>query len=270
MHRRSSRKSPTKKEAPLPPTQSERPVNAVLTRPPVFDSIFRDLGPGDLVRVGRTCRRARDAVIIFSQSAYNINRHLSRFFADPVGFRSLQARTATLISGSNALQFLDRTFYPESDLDLYVHPGHAREVGEWLLKKEGYTFAPSGWQEQPGQFENQDWSRWTLATPWLAQRMTVHDLPNLSVGHYRISGLAGIYNFIKTQEDGRELKVQVIDCEECPLQCILGFHSSTSQFQATRFPSERRGLHFTLWSSLRHEFHCVRCRLLPLSESNFR
>ena len=51
---------------------------------------------------------------------YIINNHLSRFFPDPIVFRSLQARTANLVSGSNALQFSDRTSYEEADTDVYV------------------------------------------------------------------------------------------------------------------------------------------------------
>lgn len=55
----------------------------------------------------------------------------------------MQARLAILISGSNALQFLDSTFYPESDLDLYVWEDSVEEVGHWLMEHEGYSFAPS-------------------------------------------------------------------------------------------------------------------------------
>jgi hypothetical protein len=53
--------------------------------------------------------------------AFNIEKRLSRYFDDPKSFRKLQAETLTVISGSTALQFFQRNFYPESDLDLYVH-----------------------------------------------------------------------------------------------------------------------------------------------------
>ncbi|KAG2078133.1 hypothetical protein BDR04DRAFT_935918, partial [Suillus decipiens] len=66
---------------------------------------------------------------------------LSRYFPDPLAFRFLQARTGLVISSSNALQFLDRRFYPESDLDLYAHPGHVYEALEWLVSV-GYKFQP--------------------------------------------------------------------------------------------------------------------------------
>lgn len=78
----------------------------------------------------------------FLRLAFDINRHLSRFFPDPVAFRSLQARTATLISGSNALQFLDRALWPEADLDIYVFKQHVGEIGRFLLGI-GYNFQPA-------------------------------------------------------------------------------------------------------------------------------
>ncbi|KAG1758073.1 hypothetical protein EDD22DRAFT_784371 [Suillus occidentalis] len=67
--------------------------------------------------------------------------YLSRYFSDPLQFRSLQARTGLVMSGSNALQFVDHTSYPESDLDLYAHPGHLYELMEWL-ESIGYNLTP--------------------------------------------------------------------------------------------------------------------------------
>ena len=48
---------------------------------------------------------------------------LARFFPDPgdvLAFRQLQTELQSLVSGSHALQLLDRTVYQDSDLDLYV------------------------------------------------------------------------------------------------------------------------------------------------------
>lgn len=63
----------------------------------------------------------------------------SRFPSDPLGFRSLQARTSTFVSSSFALQFLARTF-ANADLDVYCNYRDREEVGNWLLG-EGYTYA---------------------------------------------------------------------------------------------------------------------------------
>jgi hypothetical protein len=200
-------------------------LEGILTRPPIFDLIFSVLSPGSLIRFGRTCRLARSAISVFSGRAFNINRHLSRFISNPIAFRSLQAKTGTLISGSNALQFLDRTFYPKSDLDLYTHPGYAQEVGNWLINNEGYSFVPSASQENP-DFNSQEWSSWT---PWsMTLPRTDINWEHMHVQSYRFSGLDDVYHFEKpSQTGGPALQVQVIASELTPLQCIFGFHSST-------------------------------------------
>ena len=92
------------------------------------------------IALARTCTSSYIAVEEFNKQAFNINQHLGQYFNKPIVFRTLQAQTGTLISGSSGLQFLDRTHYPESDLDLYINPGHGREVGQWLMEQEGYTF----------------------------------------------------------------------------------------------------------------------------------
>lgn len=104
-------------------------VKAIFSRDSIYDAIFSQASPAGSILLSRTCRDARYANRDFNNRAFNINRHLGRFFKDPKGFRSLQARTGTLISGSNALQFFDRTYYPESDMDLFAHRGHSREIG---------------------------------------------------------------------------------------------------------------------------------------------
>jgi hypothetical protein len=199
-------------------------IDSIFSRPPIFDIIFSFLSPRSLIRIGRTCRLAKTSVSLFYARAFNINRHLSHFFTNPIAFRSLQARTATLISGSNAVQFLDRSFYPESDLDLYVHPGHSKEVGMWLIEREGYTFVPNQ-RQRDEEFDFVD-AELPELTPWNSTGPTATD--DFRVEHYRISGLSEVYTFIKAPENGvtLPLKVQIMAAEKTPLQCILGFHSS--------------------------------------------
>ncbi|THH19902.1 hypothetical protein EW146_g1349 [Bondarzewia mesenterica] len=120
-------------------------ITRILYNPAVLDAIFSFSTPGTIIRLAMTCRRVREAMLSYFRAAFNINRHLSRFFPDPIAFRQLQARTASLIAGSNALQFFERTIYPEADLDLYVYPRSAGEVGRFLLEI-GYQFKPASTQ----------------------------------------------------------------------------------------------------------------------------
>ena len=95
-----------------------------------------------LVLLLRTCRTLKAAVEAYIGLRFDVNRILGRYFAAPRAFRYLQACTGTLISGSSALQFFDRSFYPSSDLDLYVSKVWGLRVGRFLFQ-EGYSFVPS-------------------------------------------------------------------------------------------------------------------------------
>ncbi|RPD81365.1 hypothetical protein L226DRAFT_608610 [Lentinus tigrinus ALCF2SS1-7] len=219
-----------------------------------YEPIFATLSPANLVRLSSTCRTAHAAVSAYTRLAFDIDRHLSRFFPSPTrgccsptcscclahphqhapaharararAFRSLQARTGTLVSGSMALQFFMRAVWEESDLDLYVHMRHRREVALWLLD-EGYRYKPTDFQDPSFEVE-------------IAQ--CVERNPN---GIYSMPGLMAIVTFVKPipgertrrpalAEDGeeaeedapRELKVQIMVAKNTPMEVILGFHST--------------------------------------------
>lgn len=185
------------------------PMERILTIHVIFDNIFSFANLASMIRFSMACRTTRAAVQSYMIRAFSINHFLSRYFSDPVAFRSLQARTSTLISGSSALQFFDRSYYPGSDLDIYVHMNWRRVVGRWLLC-EGYTFVPNNYQAN--DFEK-----------------AVTD-PKILNGwrHYKMRGVAAVFNFVKRslQNPEVELKVQVIVAKESPMEIILCFHSS--------------------------------------------
>lgn len=122
----------------LPTTIIMPSVHSILSNPNIYDNILSDLNPLAKYRLGSISQLSHQAVNYFDKRAFNINRHLSPFFTNPISFRNLQRRTGTIISGSNALQFFDRTHFNGADLDLYVHPGHAGEVCDWLRESAGY------------------------------------------------------------------------------------------------------------------------------------
>lgn len=121
------------------------PFEHVLANNDVVDRIFSLGSPATISHLGWTSRTTHALVKSYVKRAWNVDHHLGHFFFQPRAFRALQARTGTLVSGSNALQFFDRSYYPGSDLDLYLHCGREREVGAFLLA-EGYAFRPSRYQ----------------------------------------------------------------------------------------------------------------------------
>ncbi|EMD40267.1 hypothetical protein CERSUDRAFT_44125 [Gelatoporia subvermispora B] len=175
----------------------------------VFFSILSLCGAATLHRLSRTCSSAHSGVQSYMSHAFNVNPLLLRFFPDALAFRSLQARTGTLISGSAALQFFDRAHYPEADLDLYVYM-HARlEVGTFLLEA-GYRFVPNSKQHPD------------FHTAILDPRVLMRS------GGYSMPGVAGVFTFMKPspvpgQDD---VKVQIILASNAPMQVVFGFHST--------------------------------------------
>ncbi|CCL99903.1 uncharacterized protein FIBRA_01928 [Fibroporia radiculosa] len=158
----------------------------ILTNDLLTDIIFSCCSPAHIYRIAKTCRAGLYAAKEYTRHAFNINRHLSRYFDDISAFRSLQARTRSLISGLNALQFFDRTCYPESDLDLYVHLRWRREVGIWMMQS-GYHFQPSS--------------------------------------NYDTRGIAAVFTFIRASP-GQNRKVQLIVARRTPMKIVLAFHST--------------------------------------------
>ncbi|KAG1731509.1 uncharacterized protein EDB91DRAFT_721997 [Suillus paluster] len=193
-------------------------IGDVFGRAPIYDLIFSCVSPRTLVRTGRSCRAAYHASKDFSHRAYNIHRHLSHFLSKPLAFRNLQARTGTLIAGSNALQFLDRTFYPEADMDIYVHPGHVREVLDYLVEREGYKFKPD--KTQPEDY------REIVSDEWDGTRIrALAPDDDEFLQYYQIKGVQNVLSVEKRGLRGT-LKIQLIACETSPFETIVNFHST--------------------------------------------
>lgn len=211
---------------------------------PVCESLLDHLSARSLVRFSAVCHLSRDLVFAYYRYRFSINQHLARFFEDPVAFRSLQARTGTLISGSNALQFFDRTHYPESDLDIYTYPGYAAEVGMELLKY-GYEFVPSWYQtggtgfEEVEKLDHPPPSESTgpgNSLQALGDAATDADVFHLQL--YDVKGMRAVYCFTKgVGKQQPPLRLQLIATSTSPLECILGFHSSKSS-EIFYFPSD--------------------------------
>ena len=193
-----------------PDTQTMRapsPIATLLNTKAVSDTLFSYLTPASLIRTALTCRAAKLAVATYMQGAFDINKHLSRFFPDPVAFRSLQARTGSLISGSNALQFLNRTVYKKSDVDLYVPQWNAKVMVEFLHSL-GYEYCPSP------------------ELPDLQAALELDSPPAQSSSIYELRGVIAVLRFLNPtlSKDG-PLEVQVMTTK-VPVECVLHFHSS--------------------------------------------
>lgn len=147
----------------------------------MLKSICNFLPPVSLVRLGRTCKQAKASVESYISLAFNFNKYLQRFFPEALvpEFRSLQARTTTLVSGTSALEFFDRSVYEECNLELFTHSAHGLEVGRWL-QQNGYTYKPRAVADQAAELD-------------VAYARSI----NNQMAQYTAGRLAGIFLFVK-------------------------------------------------------------------------
>ncbi|KZP15443.1 hypothetical protein FIBSPDRAFT_81987 [Athelia psychrophila] len=184
----------------------------------------------DILAFRLTCHLARRAADVYTARAYDMDRALLGFFGDPAGFRWMQADTGTLISGSFAVQYFERAFYPEADMDLYAHPGFALAVGEWL-HSDGYRLVDG---TKRGGLADRDFWRGMHNNNWTglggATVSVPHDddpLDGNDSDEYGSDHVDDVYTWHKPKATGGlPLVVQVISCKRSPLQTIVAFHST--------------------------------------------
>ena len=125
------------------------------------------------------------------------------------------------ISGSTALQFFDRSFYADSDLDIYVEYRYCKPITLWL-ESIGYNYQPRKRCLKMLDIAFED-------TPILSEfaDIDMNDLPrgffeSTSMGYFGRS-VANVFNFHKINPDR---KIQLITSYYAPLEVVLNFHSS--------------------------------------------
>ena len=184
------------------------------------DFLFRCLSPTELYRYSQTSKAAHHAVESYIRRAFQLEHVLGPYFTSPqiLEFRRLQFKTGMFISGSTALQFFDRTVYPESDLDLYVERRFHVPVALWL-ESIGYDYSPpEGSTPQSNTF--------TLAQALRVNApVDVHFSPvpqTSTTSEY--AGASFIYYFQKS-DPHRKVQLMLSDSRP-PIEMLLNFHSS--------------------------------------------
>lgn len=64
------------------------------------------------------------------RATYNINRHLKKFFADPIAFRRIQAETGTLIGGGLTRDFFANRAQTADDIHIFVNHVPGKREGD--------------------------------------------------------------------------------------------------------------------------------------------
>jgi hypothetical protein len=215
------------------------PAHSVWYNSDLTRLIFAHASTRTIVRFQKVDRVTRSLSQLYIRLTFTdkIHYHLSRFFSDPEGFRRAQRRTNTLISGSNALQFLDRCVYPEADMDLYTHRGRETELANFLMK-DGYEFQPSHFQArsfaaQDAHIYSPDTRPFTIPEASSKNKVNISEDPAVHGTEFDYDendmsgwGVMLLYTFVKSTMDG-ERKVQILVAYTTPIDCVLRFHSST-------------------------------------------
>ncbi|KAJ7123889.1 hypothetical protein C8R43DRAFT_42756 [Mycena crocata] len=165
------------------------------------DALFAQIPARELVRLMLTCRRV---YFLVQDTCFNLTRLLSPFFGDAAEverFRWIQAQTATVISGSIALQYFNRMTWPDSDMDMYTDRSSAVTPVQFIISN-GYTFDPRLSQKKDVFAQLSE---------------SVKDRPVSYLGR----GIADVLDFHKGDK-----KIQLIIATSTPMEVILSFHST--------------------------------------------
>ena len=244
-----------------------QPLLRILDRDAAYDALFSHCTPATIHHLSLACRAARRAVSDYNSRAYDINRHFNRFFRDPVAFRRMQMYTGSVVSGSSALQFFDRTLYPDADLDIYADKDQAEIVGKWIMDQAGDSLsgpgAQMGYNFVPRENQPPDFFAALKAAPHQPAQAHPEEVDEEVPPGYPEALVSGVFSFIANSHNGHELKVQLILCYEIPIKTILQFHSSECVLYL--------GLDNLLtMKSCCHEHNHIPIRLFVLPTSNIR
>ena len=165
------------------------------------------LSPITIVKLATISLEAKNLVNDYLAYTFDVNHLLRRFFTDPISFRAMQARTGAIISGSFAVQFFDRVFFPNSDLDLYTPYDTALEVSNWL-ETNGYFF--------------------TGMTYPKSSHRSLGSTNTTDSKSYQHSKIKCVLTFIRKYTP--QEKVQIIVAIHSPISLILSFYASMFVF----------------------------------------
>ncbi|TRM55343.1 hypothetical protein BD626DRAFT_578246 [Schizophyllum amplum] len=184
------------------------------------------------------CKDSRERVLSYRRRAYNLELGLTKFVPSShiTAFRNLQNATGLVISGSFALQFLERSHFTASDLDLYVDHFNAIFVADFLASL-GYVYRPR-----------------TLQQPHFEKDILEYTpkMDRTASEGYTDTALTGAYDFVLTADS--TTIIQLMTAATNPVDVILSFHSSivmniiTHSYAHALYPMEtfqrRRALFF--------------------------
>lgn len=218
----SAMSAPANSPPTMPALSTSAALWQVFNSPPIYDTLFAHcMGTTSPARLSRVHPGVRLSFQDYTTRSWH--KRLLRYFPDPRAFRSFQARTGFLVSGSQPLQlFMGDDYGTTSDIDLYPWPGTERVVGDWIIA-QGYRYVDDdtrlnrSFNTVMDLVAQEGWD-----DPWAPAG--VHD------DYRECTEVTGVLRFVKdVVGPGGEhfvLQVQVVASRVSPVVTILDFHSS--------------------------------------------
>jgi hypothetical protein len=105
----------------------------------IYQSICGYLEIQDIVNVTRTCSKLASLYTRLLDTQWNIDqRFLSRYFKNPVGFRTALGSSNAIIHRASAMEFFSRLALPDSQLEVLAQDGTQDDLCVFH-EQEGYT-----------------------------------------------------------------------------------------------------------------------------------
>lgn len=183
--------------------------------PGVLESICASATPRTTIRLRETCRMTANLVAAFNSLAFDINKFLEKLLPRPIEFRSLQARTGSIIAGSTALSFFARTWFPGDNINLFVNPGHEYEVARHLIDVQGFAYRPTGTVQAVDFVDGNNGN-----TP-----LSIED-NQLRGSIYAVRSVKIVHRFIRTDKEGHDVEILMMLTTRSALHAVLNAHSS--------------------------------------------
>ncbi|KAF7968792.1 hypothetical protein HWV62_29310 [Athelia sp. TMB] len=198
-------------------TSNSKAVMDCFNVPELMRVMLAECSTNEIRNFRKTCQNANKAVRGFELVAFNIDWLLNRFLDSPNMFRKLQARTGTVIGGTTALAFFERTTQEENSMDIYVNPGHSYEVARHLIDVQGFHYHPFG-SPNPQEFtyDSRDGESDRLEANHRQESI------------YAIRAIDNVHRFAKGQEGSGLREIFLMKTTRSPLHAILNSHSTAA------------------------------------------
>lgn len=192
----------------------------------LLDVIILYWSPDDIGRMRGTNTSLKTLLDDYAERHWNVDEMFGTWFSDPLYFRALLAYTGAIVSGSQALQFMGREYYSQSDMDIFCKHDTQLFIGRFL-NEMGYRYKPRPLKERVSRNHRDVPPRSFDSTVLMraAERRKGHKgIPSDG------SCISAVYDFCRFDGSADGVvyvrKVQLIVLHVDPVAHVTHFHSS--------------------------------------------